>query len=104
MEGLWEALVRGAPPGLDLWRMRHGLQNDTILFGLLLQLPQLLGSCFRRVQVHLETNGFEPHRHFFGNSQRSLEIQLSTDGYLDLSRGNTHRGRDRLASQLRAGR
>ena len=45
--------------------MQQSLQNDAVLLRLLLQLLQLLRSCFRRVKVHLQTDGFEAYGYIF---------------------------------------
>ena len=96
--------LRRVPKSADLWGMQHSLQNDAILLCLLLQCPELLRGRLRRVKVELHTNPLKAYWHLFGNSQGSLQVHITADGYFNVSGWNSYRCRDQLTGKLRTGR
>src|SRR5580658_1875491 len=91
------------PPVIDFRRMFQGLHYHTILFGFLLQGAQLLCSGLRCADVENDSDALKSDSRFFGNSQGSLQVQVTFDRDVYALGGYAHGSRHHLAGDLGAG-
>src|SRR6185369_1152039 len=89
------------PTRSNLRGLQEGLHYNTILFRLLFQCCQLFRSRLRGLNIKLRVDVLKANRNFFRNPKRTAQIHLTFNLDANVLERNSHRSRNKLASQLR---
>lgn len=85
---------RGTPHCFDVGWLQESLHDDAVLLGFLLEAAKLFIGSARSINLKLQTDCLKSNRNFFGNSESSLQIEISLYGDINMFSRDAHCGRN----------